>query len=249
MIDIPDCYAIIPARYESSRFPGKPLAPILGKPMFWHVYQKALQCSSLKETYLATDDERICQEAAKLNVPFVMTDPGHRSGSDRILEAVQKLNWSQDSVIMNIQGDEPTLNPIMLKQLISPFRDPKVLVSTLACPITSAEADNPNKVKVVCSSSGQALYFSRSKIPYSRDGKNAKYLCHIGLYSYRFEILKRFCQLQESFLEDQEKLEQLRFLEADIPIKVVITKYQSYGVDRPEDIPIAEKLLLQEKER
>ena len=232
----PEFYAIIPARYKSSRFPGKPLADILGKPMFWHVYTRAKKCPLLQDVYLATDDSRIFEAAKKLHVPVLMTSEKHKSGTDRILEAAKQLNLPEDSVIVNVQGDEPALNPEMLTELLKPFTtSSEVQVTTLAKPISFDQAKNPDIVKVVCSSSGHALYFSRSPIPFGRD-RQPEYLGHIGLYAMRMNILARFKSLGESRLERWEKLEQLRLLEADIPILVVQTNFECHGVDRPEDI-------------
>ena len=236
-------YAIIPARYKSSRFPGKPLANILGKPMFWHVYVRAKKCPMLKEVYLATDDNRIFKAASDLGVPVLMTSEEHKSGTDRVLEAAQKLKLPDDSVIVNVQGDEPALNPEMLTEFLMPFTtSSEVQVTTLARQISFEQAKDPNIVKVVCSSSGRALYFSRSPIPFGRDNQ-PKYLGHIGLYAMRMNILAKFKTLGESRLEKWEKLEQLRLLEADIPILVVQTNFECHGVDRPEDIPRVCQLL------
>ncbi|MFP4168972.1 MAG: 3-deoxy-manno-octulosonate cytidylyltransferase [Desulfonatronovibrionaceae bacterium] len=237
-------FAIIPARYQSSRFPGKPLARILGRPMFWHVYRRTLECPLIDKTWLATDDERIYNQAADLGVPALMTGRDHASGTDRILEAASKLDLPPDSVIANVQGDEPALHPEMLTRLLEPFQG-RVQAATLARPITAEEAQDPNTVKVVRSESGRALYFSRSPIPYP-GGKEPYYLGHIGLYAYTFETLREFSRLGPSPLERAERLEQLRLLQADIDILVGITEHVSHGVDRPEDIPKIEKIL-QEK--
>ena len=238
-----DFFAVIPARYESSRFPGKPLALIRGKPMFWHVYQRTMECPLIKQTWLATDDERILEKARKMDVPALMTSSDHASGTDRILEAAEKLDLPSGSVIANVQGDEPALHPEMLSQLLEPFRrNGRIGVSTLARRISEEEAQNPNTVKVVCSASGRALYFSRSPIPYPA-GENPGYLGHIGLYAYTFEALREFSRLGPGPLERAEKLEQLRLLQADMDILVKTTEYSSFGVDRPEDIPRMEKIL------
>jgi len=232
----PVCYGIIPARYASSRFEGKPLADILGFPMFWHVYQRAQKCPLFTDVVLATDDQRIFDAAQHLDVPVVMTAADHPSGSDRVLEAAQLLNIPDDAVVVNIQGDEPLLEPDMLSELLSPFDKEHVEVSTLATPITGEEAKRPDQVKVVVSASGRALYFSRAPIPFVRDDGDAGFLGHVGLYAYRMRTLKRFVALGQSELERKEKLEQLRLLENDIPLYVVQTLYRTHGVDRPEDI-------------
>lgn len=238
MSTLPPCYGIIPARYQSHRFPGKPLADILGKPMFAWVYERSARCSLLKKVWLATDDERIFSAARQLDVEVVMTDPNHPSGSDRIMEAATLLNLEQDSVIVNIQGDEPAIDENMLRQLVEPFRDPSVQVTTLARVIDGVEAENPDRVKVVRSQDGRALYFSRAKIPHIRDSEShpAEYLLHIGIYAYRLSALRTFTSLPPSPLEQTEKLEQLRLLEAGVSIQVVLTDYRGFGVDRPEDL-------------
>ena len=239
----PAYYGIIPVRYHSSRFPGKPLTPILGKPMFWHVYKRAVQCQELSKTVLATDDERIFKAAQAYNIPILMTSNKHTCGTERVLEAATALKAEDDAVILNIQGDEPALEPAMLSQISAPFSNPQTLVTTLAHRINQEEAINPNQVKVVITKSNQALYFSRAQIPFPRDGHHDKYWGHIGLYGFRMKTLKAFVALDNSFLEKQEKLEQLRILENDIPIHVVITEHQGYGVDRPEDVAIVENLI------
>lgn len=240
---LPRCVAIIPARYASSRFPGKPLADILGRPMFWHVYQRALECSSIREAYLATDHERIYRSAVDLDVPVFMTSKAHESGTDRIMEAARKMDLDPECIVVNIQGDEPALEPGMLDQLLVPFVSAsQANITTLVRSIDSATAENPDVVKVVISETGRALYFSRSLIPYSQD-RQGSFLGHIGLYAYRMEYLKKFSSLGPSPLEKSEKLEQLRFLEADIPIHVVQTEHVSHGVDRPEDISRIVKML------
>ncbi|MFH2046905.1 MAG: 3-deoxy-manno-octulosonate cytidylyltransferase [Pseudomonadota bacterium] len=230
------CYGIIPARYESTRFPGKPLADIAGKPMFWHVFNNARKCPELSKVVLATDDKRIVSAAKALDVPVVETRKDHPSGTDRVLEAAQILNLSDDSIIVNIQGDEPLLNPDMLTQIVKPFASPKILVSTLARKIQNNEAGNINQVKVVFSKTGNALYFSRMAIPCYRDGQDGEFYGHIGLYAFRMNTLVKFVSLGPSNLEAAEKLEQLRLLENDIPVHVVLTRYESIGVDKPEDI-------------
>jgi 3-deoxy-manno-octulosonate cytidylyltransferase (CMP-KDO synthetase) len=236
-------HAIIPARYQSTRFPGKPLADIRGKPMFWHVYNRARQCRALSDVVLATDDDRIREAADRLQVPVMMTGSDHLSGSDRVLEAAQKLNIGDDAVVVNVQGDEPLLEPQMLTQLIEPFRSADVRVTTLARAFDAQEDRGPDRVKVVFSNTGRALYFSRSPIPFPRDAKTAAAHLHIGLYAFRMDILKRYVSLPQGRLEKLEKLEQLRLLENDIPMHVVVTEHRSIGVDRPEDLAVIEKLL------
>ncbi len=236
---------IIPSRYASARFPGKPLADILGRPMFWHVYHQALKCSLFDRVLLATDDLRILEAAKGLLIPAVMTSREHNSGTDRVLEAAQTLGASDQSVIVNIQGDEPALDPEMLDQLLSPFvSGTDVGISTLARPVGFDEAQNINLVKVVFSGTGKALYFSRSVIPHP--GENASLFAHVGLYAFRMKLLKSFSKMGQGRLERIERLEQLRLLEADIPIQVMVTERVSHGVDTPEDIKKVTKII-QEK--
>lgn len=241
---LPKCYGIIPARYASKRFPGKPLARILGRPMFWHVFERARQCPELSEILLATDDDRIVSAAKELGVPVVMTRDDHPSGTDRVLEAAELLGVPEDAVVVNIQGDEPALDAAMLTELIRPFTAPEVQVTTLVRKIDSKEAENPDRVKVVFAKDGRALYFSRSLIPYSSWGQTDKFYVHVGLYAFRMNILKQFVALRQSYLETLEKLEQLRFLENGIPIHVIVTDYQNIEVDRPEDIETVSKVLM-----
>ena len=239
------CFGIIPARFQSSRFPGKPLVNILGKPMFWHVYNRACQCPLLDSVVLATDDDRIAAAAKEHSVPVVMTRPDHPSGTDRVFEAAMQLGAGDDTVVVNIQGDEPALNPVVLTELVTPFlEDERVRVTTLAHNITHNEAQSADKVKVVTAANGDALYFSRAPIPFCRDGEPVRpYLGHIGLYAFRLSALKEFTELAPSSLENTERLEQLRLLENNIPIRVVSTTHKTHGVDRPDDINIILNLL------
>ena len=243
MTALPKCYGIIPARYQSTRFPGKPLADILGRPMIWHVFERARQCSSLSAIVLATDDDRIQSTAQKWGIPVVMTRADHPSGTDRVLEAAQKLKLAPDAVIVNIQGDEPTLEPALLTELVDPFQKPYIQVTTPARKINIAEAENPDLVKVVFTADHRAMYFSRSAIPYHRNATTSNYYGHIGLYALRMAALKKFVDLKQSCLEVTEGLEQLRLLENNIPIHIVETEHQSIGVDQPEDIEIVTKIL------
>ncbi|MDJ0781007.1 MAG: 3-deoxy-manno-octulosonate cytidylyltransferase [Desulfosarcinaceae bacterium] len=246
MTATPTCIGVIPARFASSRFPGKPLADILGKPMFWHVYSRACRCGSLAKVVLATDDERIRRAAESLNVPVVMTRSDHPSGTDRVLEAARLLGLADapETVVVNIQGDEPALAPEMLAELVAPFGDPAVMTTTLAHAITPAECERTDQVKVVRSISGRALYFSRAAVPFRQAATTTPpYLGHIGIYAFRFHRLVQFAGLGPSPLEAAEKLEQLRLLENDMAIHVVVTRHRSIGVDRPEDLQRVRHLL------
>ena len=245
MNQLPPCHGVIPARYASSRFPGKPLALVLGRPMFAHVVDRARESGCLASVHLATDDQRIADAARRLGVDVVMTSPLHPSGTDRVYEAAQILGLGPECVVVNIQGDEPALDPRMLREVTAPFADPAVQVATLARPLPAERAAHPDTVKVVRAASGDALYFSRAPIPFARDRESrpAPCLAHVGLYAFRLEALKRFTQLPPSPLELTEQLEQLRFLENGEPIRVALTHCLCHGVDRPEDIAIVERLL------
>jgi 3-deoxy-manno-octulosonate cytidylyltransferase (CMP-KDO synthetase) len=243
MNNLPKCYGIIPARYQSARFPGKPLADILGKPMFWHVFDRARQCPELSKVILATDDNRIASAAKALNVPIIMTRDDHPSGTDRVLEAAELLQIPEDAIVVNIQGDEPALEPAMLTKLVRPFSAPEIQVTTLAHKIDKAEAQSPDRVNVVLSKKGKGLYFSRSLIPYPCSGQEVDFYEHVGLYAFRMNMLKHFVALGPSRLETTEQLEMLRLLENDIPIHVEITDQPSMCVDHPEDIKIVTRIL------
>lgn len=244
--------AIIPARYASSRFPGKPLALIGGKPMVQHVYECVSACEQLEEVVVATDDKRIADCVQAFGGKVIMTRDDHPSGTDRIAEAADLL--ANSDVWVNVQGDEPFILSEQLNQLCSFFQNPKVDIATLAHPLNKLEDIlNPNVVKVVMSSNERALYFSRSPIPYLRGLEQAawpdakKHFQHLGIYAYRSEVLKQLTALPPSPLETSESLEQLRWLEAGYRIYVGITPYKSIGVDTPEDLEKAE-LFLREKE-
>lgn len=245
---LPECYGIIPARYQSTRFEGKPIkSRFEGKPMFWHVYKRACQCRELKKVVLATDHEMIKSEAKDLDVQVVMTRPDHPSGTDRVLEAAQQIQVPDDDIVINIQGDEPLLEPSLLTELIQPFSDPKIEVTTPVRKIkitnNEKEIQDTDRVKVVFTNTNKALYFSRLPVPYNRDEQQEEYYMHIGIYAFRMKTLKKFVQLKPSKLELTEKLEQLRLLENDIPIHIVETEYESISVDRPEDVLIVEERL------
>lgn len=239
--------AIIPARYASSRFPGKPLALLGGKPVIQRVYEQAIKV--LPEAYVATDDERIAETVRQFGGQVIMTRADHKSGTDRIEEACQKIGTTAD-VIVNIQGDEPFIQPSQIETLCQLFDDPDTQIGTLGKPFETMEAvENPNSPKIVCDRRGFALYFSRSVIPYVR-GKETKdwlnefpYLKHLGLYAYRRQVLHAITQLPQSPLELAESLEQLRWLENGYRIRVGRTNVETVGIDTPEDLKRAESLL------
>ena len=243
MARLPKCYGFIPARYQSARFPGKPLADIDGRPMIWHVYEQARRCAELSSVVLATDDDRIRSAAEKWGIPVVMTRTDHPSGTDRVREAAGKMKLASDAVVINIQGDEPALEPAMLTELVRPFSAQEIQATTLARKINAQEAANPDLVKVVFAKNGVALYFSRAPIPYHRKAQKDKFYGHIGIYAFRMKILEKFVALDQSRLEVTEKLEQLRLLENNIPIQVVLTDHRTIGVDRPEDIETVRKII------
>ena len=239
--------AIIPARYASKRFPGKPLALLGGQPVIQHVYEQAI--SVLPEAYVATDDERIYQCVESFGGHAVMTRADHKSGTDRIQEAVEHIGTDAD-VIINIQGDEPFVQASQLKTLMQLFDDPSTQIGTLGKRFETMDAVlNPNSPKIVCDQRGFALYFSRSVIPYIRGKETAEwidnypYLKHLGLYAYRREVLREVTQLPQSPLEKAESLEQLRWLENGYRIRVGLTDVETVGIDTPEDLERAEAFL------
>lgn len=237
---------IIPVRYESTRLPGKALIDILGKPMISWVYERAKQSALLDGLVVATDSEKIERFCQEEKIPVVMTGT-HQSGSDRLYEVVQKRDAD---VYVNIQGDEPTVQPSHLDSLLSAFNSDEVRVATLKVRLDPADAENPNTVKVVTSNSDWALYFSRSPLPYRRNQESRlPFFKHIGIYAYRREALVDFHETERSSLEKTEQLEQLRFLENGIPIYVVETDFDTIGVDTEEDLQRAEEFLTQEQEK
>lgn len=239
--------AIVPARYGSSRFEGKPLAPIGGRPMIQHVVERAAAAEGIDAVYVATDDPRIVDAVKGFGGRSLLTSSDNRSGTDRVGEAAERLGLSGEDIVVNIQGDQPLMNPRCLEQLLSPFRDGSgdVEMTTLAFRIVDAsEITNPKDVKVVFSQGGMALYFSRAPIPWGRDGDSPfDTFKHLGFYAYTCRFLERFRDLPTGRLEEIEKLEQLRALEHGLPIRVVVTDYDSPEVDLPGDIPRIEAIL------
>lgn len=239
--------AIIPARYASTRFPGKPLAMLGGKTVIQRVYEQVT--SVLGEAYVATDDERIFQAVEQFGGKAVMTRSDHKSGTDRIQEAATKISTDAD-VIINVQGDEPFIQSSQIDTLMHLFDEPDTQIGTLGKPFESMEAiENPNSPKIVTDNRGFALYFSRSIIPYIR-GKERDdwfgeypFLKHLGVYAYRREVLAEVTKLPQSSLEKAESLEQLRWLQNGYRIRVGLTDVETVGIDTPEDLKRAEDFL------
>lgn len=229
---------IIPARYASTRFPGKPLANLNGKPMIQVVYEHVL-ASQLDKVVVATDDERIFNSVKRFGGDVVMTKATHPSGTDRCGEAAELLQLHDHDVVINIQGDEPFISTCEIRLLAKLFQRPEVNIATLVKPFhDSNEAQNPNKVKVALAKNGKALYFSRFAIPFVRDihCPTPTYFQHLGIYAYRYKTLKELILLQPSSLEQCEKLEQLRWLENGYDIYTSECQYQGIGIDTPEDL-------------
>lgn len=226
---------VIPARFGSTRLRAKALADIHGKPMVQHVYERCLKSKLLNEVLVATDDKRIFDAVINFRGNVVMTSKLHKSGTDRIGEAVKNIKCD---IVVNIQGDEPMINPRNIDKAIEPLINNKMInVSTLCFKITDAkEIINPNVVKVVFNSNGNALYFSRNVIPFNRDNSKTDYYKHIGLYVYRKDYLLKLIKIKPTLLELAEKLEQLRILETGEKIKVIETKIDSHSVDTPADL-------------
>ena len=230
---------IIPARYSSSRFEGKPLADICGKSMIQRVYERVLRAGSVSDVVVATDDERIFEAVRRFGGKAIMTSTAHKSGTDRIAEAVSSLSAADRDIIVNIQGDQPLFEPSQVDEVVKPLLDdPSIDFSTLIYRIRrEEEISDPNAVKVVFDRDHFALYFSRTPIPYCRDaGGPPVYYKHHGIYAYRKSFLMTFTKLEEGYLERLEALEQLRAMEHGHRIKVVETLQDSIEVDTPQDL-------------
>jgi len=245
--------AVLPARYASTRFPGKVIAPLLGKPLVWHTYQQTRKSSLVTEAVVATDDRRVVEALSPLGVPTVMTRPVHVSGTDRVAEVAEN---SDAPIIVNVQGDEPTIDPHTIDAAIQALLDdPEAQMSTAKRRITDiADIVSPHVVKVVCDGLCRALYFSRAPIPHIRDDGDRHmvttvYWQHIGLYVFRREFLLKYSKMAPTPLEKLEKLEQLRVLENGFPIAVVETGYRNIGVDTPEDLDRATDLARKSQEK
>ena len=241
--------AVIPARYASTRFPGKPLAILGGKTVIERVYEQVKKV--IDDVYVATDDDRIREVVEAFGGKAVMTSPNHKSGTDRIEEAVEKIGADVD-VVINVQGDEPFIHESQIRTACDCFNDSTTQIATLGKPFGRTPEDikaieNPNSPKIAVSKAGFALYFSRSVIPFYRGKEHTEwpesfpYLKHIGLYAYRREVLREVTQLPQGELEKAESLEQLRWLENGYKIKVGLTDIETVGIDTPEDLVAAQK--------
>ncbi len=233
-----DFFAVIPARYDSVRLPGKPLADIGGRPMIAWVYERACQ-SGATEALVATDDERIAQACAQIGAPVEMTDTRHSTGTDRIAEVAERRGWDDEQIVVNVQGDEPLIPPALITQVASlAARDAGAAVATLMVPIDSArERENPNFAKVVVDRAGRALYFSRAPIPWPRDGGLPVSYRHVGLYAYRVRALREIAAAEPCELEQIERLEQLRALWLGLGIAVEqAVELPPAGVDTEADL-------------
>jgi 3-deoxy-manno-octulosonate cytidylyltransferase (CMP-KDO synthetase) len=236
--------AVIPARYASTRIPGKALADIAGRPMIEHVYRRASECRNVDAVIVATDDERIAHAVRQFGGDVRLTSPNHPTGTDRLAEVAAYLDCD---LVVNIQGDEPLIEPSAVDAAIEPFREDPSLSMASACLrfANAADAADPNVVKVVTNRMGFALYFSRARIPFPRGTQEpgAGPFKHIGLYVYRREFLLRLASLAPTPLERSESLEQLRVLEHGFSIKMVETSHDSIGVDTPDDLERVRRLL------
>ncbi|HTQ41877.1 MAG TPA: 3-deoxy-manno-octulosonate cytidylyltransferase [Polyangiaceae bacterium] len=233
---------IIPARYGATRFPGKPLADLAGRPVIAHVVARAKRARGVDVVAVATDDERIARAARAAGAVAVLTGEA-ATGTDRVAQAARKLSPRPD-VVVNLQGDEPLIEPEAIEQLLAAMDEPRVRMATLARPLGDGEHDRPHVVKVVCARDGNALYFSRAAIPHRRGGgPSALARAHVGIYAFREPFLQEFAALEPGALEQEEALEQLRALEHGHDIRVIETTYRGFGVDTPEDLERARGLI------
>jgi 3-deoxy-manno-octulosonate cytidylyltransferase (CMP-KDO synthetase) len=238
---------IIPARYGSKRFPGKPLADIDGKSLLQRTYENAVRCKIIDELYVATDDIRIAHHAEKFGAKAIMTSEMCPTGTERLVEALKSLKITDDDpIIVNVQGDIPLLEPAVFKAVVKLLQNhPLEVIATAVCPIESeAEADDPHIVKCVLDKTGHAMYFSRSKIPYSPIEGCPRYH-HLGIYAYRYEFIRHYAKLEPTPLQRAEDLEQLKILEHGFRIKAALVESGSFGIDRPEDIEKMKQVLWQ----
>lgn len=241
----PRVFALIPARLAATRLPNKPLIDILGKPMVQHVWASARRARGITDVAIATPDEEIVRAVEGFGGKAVLTSHAHRSGTDRLAEAAARLGIGSDDIVINIQGDEPLLEPASIEAALAPLlSDPELPMSSLMCPCPDYDLDNPACVKVVCARNGDALYFSRYRVPFPRNPQGtAVVMQHIGLYAYRASFLAAFAALPPTPLEQTESLEQLRALEHGFRIRMVRIEKAPVGVDTPEDLERARRLL------
>ena len=226
---------VIPARYASTRLPGKPLADINGKPMIQRVYERACLAKSPEQVLVAADDERVFAAIKKCGGQVMMTAKDHATGTDRLAEVAEK--YSDMDIIINVQGDEPLIEPQIIDALAAAFvEDPELNMATIKTPIEEAEKENPNNVKVITDRNGYALYFSRSLMPYPRVDTGVQVYKHIGIYAYKRDFLLKYAVMDSTPLEKTESLEQLRALENGYKIKVLETNFKFVGVDTQEDL-------------
>lgn len=233
--------AVIPARYASQRFPGKPLALINGRPMVQWVYQAAKTCPVFSQVVVATEDERIAEVVRGFGGQVELTSPHHPSGTDRVAKVAER--YPEAEVVVNVQGDQPFVTGMMLQQLVTPYlvgREPLPEMTTLACPLSEADYPNPNAVKVICDLNQRALYFSRAPIPYYRHQGPAPVYHHLGLYAFRRDFLTQYASLTPTPLEFCEGLEQLRVLEHGYSIVVCQTETKVLEINTPEDLEMAQ---------
>lgn len=238
---------VIPARYKSSRFPGKPLVSICGKPMIYWVYQQAMKVKEFNEVYVATDDERIQAACNQYSMKVIMTSDQHNTGSDRVAEVAEKTDGD---LYVNVQGDEPVINPEMIREVISIFlEDESVYFGSLKKEITDPdEIRAASTVKVVTDDRGDAMYFSRSVIPSNlKDGKLARVFRHVGIYAYKRDFLLKFAAMEQTELELGEGIEPLRAMQKGYRMRLKETTYSSIGVDLPEHVALVEETLSQHK--
>jgi 3-deoxy-manno-octulosonate cytidylyltransferase (CMP-KDO synthetase) len=226
---------VIPARYASTRLPGKPLADINGKPMIQRVYERACLAKSPKQVLVAADDKRVFDAIKQCGGQVMMTAKDHANGTDRLAEVAKK--YTDMDIIINVQGDEPLIEPQIIDALAAAFiEDPELNMATIMTPIEEAEKENPNNVKVVTDRNGYALYFSRSLMPYPRVNTGVQVYKHIGIYAYKREFLLQYAAMESTPLENTESLEQLRALENGYKIKVLKSNFKFVGVDTQEDL-------------
>ena len=233
---------VIPARYASTRLPGKPLADIVGKPMIQHVYERSAQATIPQQVVVATDDEKVFQAVQQFGGKVVMTSSEHQTGTDRLAEVASK--YAEVDVIINVQGDEPLIDPKVIDELAQEFlNDTALQMASVMSIMDTEDYQNPNVVKVVTDLNNNALYFSRSLLPYPRVAGKVNVYKHIGIYAYKKDFLLNFAKLEPTPLEQSESLEQLRALENGYKIKMIKTKSKFIGVDSIEDLQTVNELL------